>query len=264
MAPVWTAAAATPELELDFAAAVAELEIAVLCTIPEVKGAVDTELAPEKATLVVPGFGAAEVLLGLSTLSITCTTPLATKTSGVITFALFTYTFPFSMVMVTFSPFTVVNVVFVKVVLYPTVPFTTWYVKMLSNCAVERFPSAEPIALNAALEGAKIVTSLRSSTVVTRLALVRAPAREVRFAATAVAESDSGIVRTRSMIWITPPVKLTLAVVTVLTESKPVIISTLLPFNLASTLCPPVTFAYEVLVNRVGINCEVLVNALAG
>jgi hypothetical protein len=68
MAPVWTAAAATPELELDFAAAVAELEIAVLCTIPEVKGAVDTELAPEKATLVVPGFGAAEVLLGLSTL----------------------------------------------------------------------------------------------------------------------------------------------------------------------------------------------------
>jgi hypothetical protein len=89
----------------------------VVCTMPEVKGAVDTELAPEKATLVVLGFGVAAVLLGLSTASITCTTPLATKTSGVITFALFTYTFPPSIVMVTFSPFTVVKVVFVKIVL---------------------------------------------------------------------------------------------------------------------------------------------------
>lgn len=68
-------------------------------------------------------------------------------------------------------------------------------------------PRAEPIAWKAELDGAKIVTSGRESTALTRLADVRAPAREVRFAATAVEETDWGIVRTRSMMWITPPVK---------------------------------------------------------
>lgn len=72
-----------------------------------------------------------------------------------------------------------------------------------------KFPSAEPIASNAAFEGAKIVTSERKSTVETSLAAVNAPAREVRFAATAVVESEAGRVRTVSMMWITPPVKLT-------------------------------------------------------
>ena len=77
------------------------------------------------------------------------------------------------------------------------------------NCAVLRVPIAEPIAWNAAFEGANIVTSVRESTVSTSLAEVNAPAREVRFAATAVLESEAGMVSTVSMMWITPPVKLT-------------------------------------------------------
>ena len=72
-----------------------------------------------------------------------------------------------------------------------------------------KFPSADPIAWNAAFEGANMVTSERESTVWTRLAAVNAPASEVRFAATAVVESEAGRVRTLSMMWITPPVKFT-------------------------------------------------------
>jgi hypothetical protein len=69
-------------------------------------------------------------------------------------------------------------------------------------------PTAEPIAWKAAFEGAKIVTSRRESTVETREACVRAPTREVRFAAEAVAASEAGMVRTVSIMWRTPPVKL--------------------------------------------------------
>ena len=87
-------------------------------------------------------------------------------------------------------------------------PLTTWYSRIEVNWAVERDPTAEPIAWKAALEGAKMVTSWRESTVETRLASVSAPVRAVRFAAAAVAASDSGIVRTVSIMWRTPPVKL--------------------------------------------------------
>jgi hypothetical protein len=80
-------------------------------------------------------------------------------------------------------------------------------VRILVNCSVLNVDSAEPIAWNAEFEGAKIVTSRSESTALTRLADVRAPAREVRFAATAVEETGSGIVRTRSIMWMTPPVK---------------------------------------------------------
>jgi hypothetical protein len=69
-------------------------------------------------------------------------------------------------------------------------------------------PTAEPMAWKALFEGAKIVTSCNESRAFTSLACVRAPVRAVRFAAAAVAESDSGIVRTVSIMWITPPVKL--------------------------------------------------------
>jgi hypothetical protein len=61
-------------------------------------------------------------------------------------------------------------------------------------------PIAEPIAWNAALSGAKIVTSRRPSTVFTEPDWVRAPAREVRLVAEAVAKSEVGIVRTESII----------------------------------------------------------------
>lgn len=69
-------------------------------------------------------------------------------------------------------------------------------------------PTAEPMAWNAAFEGAKMVTSWRESTVETRFACVSAPASAVRLAAVAVAASDSGMVRTVSIMWRMPPVKL--------------------------------------------------------
>jgi hypothetical protein len=118
---------------------------------------------------------------------------------------------------------------------------------------------------------------------------VRAPASAVRFAATAVAESDSGIVRTVSIMWRTPPVNIRswvllvwgekrgdrgqwnchegarrTAVTTVLFVNKPLKISTLEPLSSPSTLCPPVTFAYVVLVNSVGTNAGVVLKADAG
>jgi hypothetical protein len=55
---------------------------------------------------------------------------------------------------------------------------------------VVKVPTAEPIAWKAAFDGAKMVTSFRESTVETRLVVVRAPASEVRFAATAVEEES--------------------------------------------------------------------------
>lgn len=70
-----------------------------------------------------------------------------------------------------------------------------------------RFPSKEPIDENASFEGAKIVTSVRESTVLTRSACVRAPAREVRLRDMAVLEGDVGRVRTLEIMWIVPPVK---------------------------------------------------------
>lgn len=87
-----------------------------------------------------------------------------------------------------------------RMVLYPTVPLTTWYSKMDINCSVLRFPITEPIDWNATLEGANIVTSESELAFWTRFADVRAPATEVRLAAAAVLESDAGRVRTVSMI----------------------------------------------------------------
>lgn len=69
-------------------------------------------------------------------------------------------------------------------------------------------PSAEPIAWNAALEGAKMVISLRESTVSTSPAFAKAPASEVRFRDVAVLAGEVGMVRTLEMMWIVPPVKL--------------------------------------------------------
>lgn len=112
-------------------------------------------------------------------MSITCTTPFATSTLGTITLALFTKTDPSSIVIVTFLPATVGIDSLVKSVEYPTVPFMTWYSRMLASWAVLRLPTAEPIAWKAALEGAKMVTSCRLSTVLARLVCMRAPTRAV-------------------------------------------------------------------------------------
>jgi hypothetical protein len=70
---------------------------------------------------------------------------------------------------------------------------------MLERSATEIFAVAEEIASNAALLGAKMVTSVRPSTAETRSALVRAPTREVRPAAWAVAPTAEGMLRTESI-----------------------------------------------------------------
>jgi len=96
---------------------------------PDVNGTSDALLAPVKAGTVVvaPAVGgAAEVLLGLRTLSMTWTTPPAIKTSGTVTRAELTKTDPLTIEIVTLSPLTVSRVVLVKMLLYPTVPWTTW------------------------------------------------------------------------------------------------------------------------------------------
>lgn len=51
---------------------------------------------------------------------------------------------------------------------------------------------------------------------------------------------------------------------TSLSCNNPVKISTLDPFNLASTTWPPVTFENVALLNKVGMNIEVFLNADAG
>ena len=79
---------------------------------------------------------------------------------------------------------------------------------MLVSWLTLRLATAEPMAPKAALEGAKMVTSDNPLTVETKLAVVRAEARDVRPAAIAVTESEAGMVRTVSMMWITPSVNL--------------------------------------------------------
>lgn len=71
-----------------------------------------------------------------------------------------------------------------------------------------REPVAEPMAWNAALEGAKMVTSLRSSTAEMRDVAMRAPARAVRLESMALKEGMSGTVITVSIICNTPPVNM--------------------------------------------------------
>lgn len=108
------------------------------------------------------------------------------------TLAELTYTLPLTMEIVTSAPLTVAKVVFVKTLLYPTVPCTTWYVKIDEMASVERFPlvKTEPMAWNASLEGAKMVTSARASTVSAKFVAVRAPASEVTFKEPAVSNAD--------------------------------------------------------------------------
>lgn len=73
---------------------------------PELSPTLDAEEAPEKAAapVVAEAEGIAMVMLGLRTLSMTWTTPLAIRTSGVTTFALLTKVVPLFMVMVRFMP----------------------------------------------------------------------------------------------------------------------------------------------------------------
>lgn len=81
--------------------------------------------------------------------------------------------------------------------------------RILVSSVVLRFGKAEPMAWNVSLLGANIVTSEKLSTVATKSAAVSAPVREVRFAVAAVPAREIGAVRTVSIMWSTPPVKLT-------------------------------------------------------
>jgi len=109
-----------------------------------------------------------------------------------------------------------------------------------------------------------MVTSFRESTVETKLVCVKAPARAVRSESMADIAGERGTVSTVSMIWTTPPLKVTSAVVTVLFCFKPEKISTDFPESIPMTTWPPVTFAKEALVRRVGRNCAVVVKAEPG
>jgi hypothetical protein len=80
---------------------------------------------------------------------------------------------------------------------------------MLASCMVVKAEVAEPMAWNAAFEGAKIVTSFRELTAETRDVCVRAPVRAVSCESRAELEGERGIVRTESIMWITPPVNMT-------------------------------------------------------
>merc|ERR1711939_942291 len=131
---------APPELELELpeeppvAAAEAALvgpsvftEVVAEAT-PLVNGVSDAELAPLKAGACVDAVGCADAvrLPGLRTPSITCITPLATRTSWVTTRALLTKISLSWIVIVTGIPSIVVSVLpLVNMLLYPTVPFTT-------------------------------------------------------------------------------------------------------------------------------------------
>jgi hypothetical protein len=83
--------------------------IVVAAVTPDVNGTPPSLAveAPGNAGTVVDGFGAAVEFCGLRTPSMTWTTPLETKTSGVMTFALLTKTSPSMTVTVMFPPPTV-------------------------------------------------------------------------------------------------------------------------------------------------------------
>ena len=80
---------------------------------PDERPTLDAEEAPEKAAepVVADAEGMAMVMLGFKTLSMTWTTPLATRTSGVTTLALLTKMVPLLVVMVTLAPHMVFSMV---------------------------------------------------------------------------------------------------------------------------------------------------------
>jgi hypothetical protein len=65
-----------------------------------------------------------------------------------------------------------------------------------------------PIFSNASLDGAKMVASFSPSTAVTRLVFVRPPASDVSLESMAVMDGEIGIVRTVSMMCMTPPLNI--------------------------------------------------------
>jgi hypothetical protein len=142
-------------------------------------------------------------------LSITCMTPFATIISVITTCAELTNTFPSVTSTIRLPPCTVGKLSFASSMVskleYPTVPWITWYWSIDESCVVDKLPVAEPMAWNAALEGAKMVTSLRPSTVVRRLVEARAPARAVRLLSIALNEGTWGMLITVSIMWRTPP-----------------------------------------------------------
>ena len=84
----------------------------------------------------------------------------------------------------------------------------TWYSRMEVSWAMLRVPTAEPMAWKAALLGTNTVTSFKPSSVVASMVSVNAPTMDVMLVARAVSEMFIGGMRTVSISWTTPPVKL--------------------------------------------------------
>lgn len=112
---------------------------------------------------------AAAVLLGLSTASMTWTTPLLMRMSGFITFAELMNTLPFATVMVMLPPPSVRMVVLARELLYAMVPLMTWYLRMSAAAVVLRLDNAVEMSWKAVLLGAKIVTSFKPPIALVRL-----------------------------------------------------------------------------------------------
>jgi hypothetical protein len=145
---------------------------------------------------------------GNTHLSSTCTTPLLVKTSASTTLAELTNTCAPSLRTVMFCPCSVGSVIWSalnKSVLNRICCARTWYPRMPTRSSVVKLPSADPMALNASFDGAKMVTSESELTVLTSPAAVKAPASEVRPVLMAVCAGLAGTVRTVSMTWMTPP-----------------------------------------------------------
>jgi hypothetical protein len=81
-----------------------------------------------------------------------------------------------------------------------------WYAMMFWRSSAVRLAKADPTLLKASLLGAKMVM-FRVAAASTESVALMAPRREVRLRARAVSRTLGGKVRTRSMMWIVPPVK---------------------------------------------------------
>lgn len=173
----------------------------------DVKGTSLPDEAPGKAVAgpsdSVPLAG--EESLADSTLSSTCSTPLESRMSAVMTRARLTKTSPSRMVMVTLSPPRVGTEPLASVLLYATVPLITWYCSTEAASSVLMLASTELMLWKAALLGAKMVRSGVVFRASVRSVALTAPRKAVRLASWATVLTFGGMESSPSMMWMTPP-----------------------------------------------------------
>ena len=131
--------------------------------------------------------------------------------SGMSTLAELTNSAPFSLRTVMFWPWAVRNVAGfpgeIKSVLNLICCARTWYARIPARVCCGRVPTMLPMASNASLDGANIVTSVRPFMPSTSWAVVKAPASDVSPVLMAVWAGLAGTVRTSPMTWMRPPLK---------------------------------------------------------